>query len=107
MVVWTLLPEVVAGSDTFGSNGLDVLAPLIPKTVIQFSAVLAEDSVAVMVTELRVEDATAYHSSRSVMYAGGPAKEYVGVVTLRCQVRPPPEIPETDGGVAVPSLAGL
>src|SRR5438132_6354358 len=96
IVVWTLLPVVVAGSDTFGSNGLDVLAPLIPKTVIQFSAVLAEDSVAVMVTELRVEDATAYHSSRSVLNEGGPAYATGGVVTLGCHVRPPRAIPETD-----------
>jgi hypothetical protein len=70
MVVWTLLPVVVAGSDTFESNGLEVFAPLIPKTVIQVSAVSAEASVAVMVVELRVDEAIAYHSSRSFMYAG-------------------------------------
>jgi hypothetical protein len=70
IVVWMVFPVVVAGSDTFGSNGLEVLAPLIPKTVIHVSAVSAADSVAVMVAELRVDEATAYHSSRSVTYAG-------------------------------------
>jgi len=70
IVVWTVLPVVVAGSETFESNGVEVLAPLTPKTVIQVSAVSAEDSVAVIVAELSVDAAMAYHSSKSFMYKG-------------------------------------
>jgi hypothetical protein len=74
MVVCTVSPVVVAGSDTFGSNGVEVLAPLIPKTVIHTCPVAELASVAVMVAELRVDEATAYHSSKSVVYEGALEK---------------------------------
>jgi hypothetical protein len=61
--------EAVWGTCELESNGVPVLAPLIPKTVIQASAVNVPDSVAFMVAE-KVDVVVAYHSVRYVLYEG-------------------------------------